>query len=444
MKVKRYFSASSRDALIAIRKELGPDAVILSNRAVAGGVEILAIAHRDVASLSMSRPEERPAVSPRPDCENQRPPGGRPEPKPAQLRTLKEFASRMDMGSNPNPVGGGQPPASAPGRPAPAAALTAPHADGAKLLAEIQAMRGAIEEQLAGLAWTESARRRPLRAKLMREMIAAGFSAPLGRKVSANLPDDCSEVQARAWLRAVLAKNIRCDTEMANIVRRGGVYALVGPTGVGKTTTVAKLAARCVVRFGAQTLALISTDSYRVGAQDQLAIYAKILGVQVHGAQDAVGLERILNSLGERHMVLIDTVGMGQRDTRVAEQLELLGGRAVQRILVLNAACQLETLEDVIQVYKGGSSAAGNAPLAGAILTKLDEARRPGGALDVAMRHKLKLAFVTDGQRVPEDIRVPAATELVERALQGAAESPFALDDNEFMLPLGGMSLKGP
>ena len=214
-------------------------------------------------------------------------------------------------------------------------------------------------------------------------------------------------------------------------MRRGGVYALVGPTGVGKTTTVAKLAARCVVRFGAQKIALVSTDSYRIGAQDQLAIYAKILGVQVHAAQDAAGLQRVLDSLSDRHMVLIDTVGMGQRDTRVAEQLALVGGKNVQRLLLLNATAQIETLEDVIRVYKGNGS------LAGAIITKLDEARRSGGALDAVMRHKLKLAFVTDGQRVPEDLQLPVARTLVERALAGAGDSPFALEGDEFTMLAG-------
>jgi flagellar biosynthesis protein FlhF len=148
-------------------------------------------------------------------------------------------------------------------------------------------------------------------------------------------------------------------------------------------------------------------------------------------------MERVLRGLGDRHLVLIDTVGMGQRDTRLAEQLALLGGRRVQRMLLLNAACQLETLEDVIGVYKG------NAALAGAIITKLDEARRPGCALDAALRHKLRLAFVTDGQRVPEDIHMPVAAALVERALAGTAESPFGLEEDELMLLPDGAAGKG-
>jgi len=457
MKVKRYVAASSREALALVKSELGPEAIILSNRPVPGGVELLALAQADVAGLVSPLDEPKTDYPAQPAFAKRRPDIRRVGTASREVRTLKEFAARIDapvprvaapapkvaapaVVAAPKPVLPAPPvlltPQVAPVAVPPAAtpAAAAPSADSVRLYAEIKAMRGDFERQIESLAWNEGLRRRPMRARLMRELVAAGFSAPLGRKVSANLPDDYSESQARNWLRTVLAKNLRCDTDLDNIVRRGGVYALVGPTGVGKTTTVAKIAARCVVRFGAQKLALVSTDSYRIGARDQLAIYANILGVQVHVAQDASGLQRILESLGERHMVLIDTVGMGQRDTRLAEQLALVGGRRINRILLLNATCQLETLEDVINVYKGVPAPQGGAPLAGAILTKLDESRRPGSALDAAMRHKLKVAFVTDGQRVPEDLRVPVAAKLVERALEGAAESPFALEDDELML----------
>lgn len=432
MKVKSYIAPNSREAMAQVKKDLGSDAVILSNRAVTGGVEILALAQGDVAGLVSPTEMQRPAFPAQPAFESRRVAPRRAEPKPMVSASLKEFAQRLDQAAaapaQPSPAAPAAAPVAKAAAPAPAPAPTRVASADARLFAEIKAMRGDLERQLAGLAWNEGARRRPLRAKLMREMLAAGFSAPLGRKVSAGLPDDYSEGEARKWLRAVLARNIRCDSESDNIVSRGGVHALVGPTGVGKTTTVAKLAARCVVRYGAHKLALVSTDSYRIGAQDQLGIYAKILGVQVHAAQDAAGLERVLASLGDRHLVLIDTVGMGQRDTRVAEQLAMVGGKKVNRILLLNAAAQLETLEDVVRVYKG------NSDLAGAIITKLDESRRPGSALDAVMRHKLKLAFVADGQRVPEDIHLPMAESLVDTALASGVDSPFALDDDELML----------
>jgi flagellar biosynthesis protein FlhF len=382
MKVKKYVAASARAALAKVKNELGADAVILSNRSTAAGVEILALASRDIAGV----------VSPAP--------GAAPR---AAAKPLKDFARRVE-------------PAGAP--------LAPPAAADQRLYAELKAMRGLVEQQLASLAWNEDARRHPLRAELMRELVCAGFSAPLARKVSQALPEGLNAAQARHWMRAVLAKNLRCASGTDNAVERGGIYALVGPTGVGKTTTAAKIAARGVVRFGAHNVGLVSTDSFRIGAQDQLRTYARILGVPAHAVQDAAGLEQALRALAGKRLVLIDTAGMGQRDARLAEQLELLADARIRRLLLLNAASQLETLEEVARAYARHA-------LHGAIVAKLDEARRPGAALDVAMRHRLPLAFVADGQRVPEDLRLPVAADLLERCLAGAAESPFALAEGE-------------
>jgi flagellar biosynthesis protein FlhF len=383
MKVKKYLAPSARAALAKVKNELGADAVILSNRSTAGGVEILALASRDIAGV----------VSPH----------TAPAPRAGAAKPLKDFARRVE-------------PTMAP--------LAPPAAADTRVYAELKAMRGLVEQQLASLAWNEDARRNPQRAEALRELLAAGYSAPLGRKVSQALPEGFNAAQARQWLRAVLAKNLRCATDADNMVERGGIYALVGPTGVGKTTTAAKIAARGVVRYGAHNVGLVSTDGFRIGAQDQLRTYAKILGVPAHTVQDAAGLEQALRALAGRRLVLIDTAGMGQRDARLAEQLELLADARIRRLLLLNASSQLETLEEVALAYARHA-------LHGAVLAKLDEARRPGAALDVAMRHKLPLAFVTDGQRVPEDLRLPVAGALVERSLEGAATSPFALGMGE-------------
>jgi flagellar biosynthesis protein FlhF len=381
MKVKRYQAATSREALARVKKDLGADAVILSNRQSAGGVEILALASQDVGVVTDPQPPAKPA------------------PRKNMEQPLKEFAKRVDVQAAPVEANPG-------------------------LREELRAMRELVEQQLSGLTWVDGARRNPARANLMRELLAAGFSAPLGRKITAALPAGTEGEAARAWLRGVLEKNLRCKAAHDGLVEGGGVFALTGPTGVGKTTSIAKIAARCVVRFGAQSVALISTDAYRIGAHDQLRIYAKILGVPVHTAQDPAGLSQAIDAFPGRRLVLIDTVGMGQRDARLAEQLDILRDPRIQRIVLLNAACQVETLEEVASAY-GGAGAAG------AVITKLDEARRMGGAIDVAMRNRLVLHYVTDGQRVPEDIRVPKAAELLAQAFAGAADSPFALRNDE-------------
>jgi flagellar biosynthesis protein FlhF len=245
---------------------------------------------------------------------------------------------------------------------------------------------------------------------LLRDLLSSGFSAGLARNLVERLPDGDARTLNR-WAKKALAKNLPVAMN-DEIVSRGGVYALTGPTGVGKTTTTAKLAARCVVRHGADKLALITTDSYRIGAYEHLKIYGRILGVAVHAARDEQELKSTLTNLRGKHVVLIDTIGMSQRDKQVAEQVAMLAGAGpVQRLLLLNATCHAETLEDVVKVY-GGPEAAG------CILTKIDEAPAIGAVLDVILRHKLKLHFVANGQRVPEDLHAANRNYLIDRALR--------------------------
>jgi flagellar biosynthesis protein FlhF len=251
------------------------------------------------------------------------------------------------------------------------------------------------------------------------------------------MPDDFSLEQAQQWLLGVLAKNLRCAPSETDLIATGGVYALTGPTGVGKTTTTAKLAARCAVRYGSASLALLTTDSYRVGAQDQLRIYAKILGVNVQTVSDTHDLRQALDSLRGKRLVLIDTVGMGQRDERVSEQAMLLAQPQVRRLLLLNATSQAQTLEEVVGAYdKRGADKSQR--VAGCIITKQDEAACPGQVLDVVIRHRLELHYVSNGQRVPEDLQSPNASYLVHRSFKPpTAFSPFRMRDEEFALMFG-------
>ncbi len=293
---------------------------------------------------------------------------------------------------------------------APAPRAQAPAPD---VLAELRAISGRITEQLGQMAWRESVAARPARAALARSLAQAGFGETLARQVSQGLPDDFGAAQTQAWLRAVLARNLCCAGEDADLVARGGAYALVGPAGVGETTTIAKLAARCVVKHGARSLGLVTMDSYRIGAFDQLRIYGRILGVPVHAANDEAELGAALGSLAGKHLVLIDTVGIGQRDARMREQLACLAQPSVKQMLVLSAAGQPEALEEAAAAFRSDG-------LAGAVLTKIDEAVKLGGALDVLIRHRLSLMGVANGQRVPEDLHAANAGYLVERALRAA------------------------
>lgn len=202
----------------------------------------------------------------------------------------------------------------------------------------------------------------------------------------------------------------------SDIVDQGGIYALVGPTGVGKTTTAAKLAARCVLRHGARKLALVTTDGYRIGAHEQLRIYGRILGVPVLLARDAKDLRATLHDLRHTHMVLIDTMGMSQRDRMVGEQVAMFRDSDVRTLLLLAATGRGDTLDDVVRAYSGLG-------LAGCILTKVDEAASLAASLDVVIRHELRLYYVSNGQRVPEDLHLPNRPYLLHRAFKDLPES---------------------
>lgn len=366
---------SSREALRLVRERLGPDAVVLSNRVTAEGVEVVA--------------------------------------------ALEGFAAAPAAVLAAEPVM-----AAAPSRPA-----SPPAAESEAVLREIHSMRGMIEEQLAGMAWNEKQRRDPVRGHLLRTLLGAGFSARLAKDILQDLPTGQSHALGMEYAKAELARRMPLLEDEGALLDEGGVYALMGPTGVGKTTTTAKLAARCVMRFGADKLALVTTDSYRIGAYEQLRIYGQILGVAVYAVKDAADLNRVLAGLRDKHMVLIDTVGMSQRDRAVAGQIAMLCGanRPVKRLLLLNASSHGDTLNEVVQAYrhgeKAGGEGGGNWDLAGCIFTKVDEATHPGALIDMAIRHQLPVHYISSGQKVPEHLVPADGKALVDSVFQAGSRS---------------------
>ena len=493
MNVKRYFAPTAREALRALKEALGPDAIVLSNRAVEGGVEILALPGEAVGALQAAN---RAAVVARTGGDARPAPAPVPEAPAAATRTADEADFRVSLSAlaasaarnasrsapqsvaEPAPVvrafnpprietadyalrnrdgvlraavaaqaSAPRPPASGPavfsGR-----AAARPEADefgsarvrelqetNARLMSELTGIRGMIERQLAGFAWGETRRQAPARAAMLGELLEAGFSAAIARKLVEAVLEDADRIEAREAVGAALDRLMRACASDEDLLDRGGVYALVGPTGVGKTTTTAKLAARCVVRHGAGRLALITTDGYRIGAQEQLRIYGRILGVPVFSVRDAADLRQTLAGLRNKHMVLIDTMGMSQRDRMVAEQAAMLSGAGdVRRLLLLNATARGDTLDDVVRAYAGDD-------LAGCIFTKVDEAASLAPALDVAVRHELDIRYLTNGQRVPEDLHLPNRAYLLHRALrEHGSASPWHLQGDEagMLLAAGG------
>jgi flagellar biosynthesis protein FlhF len=256
----------------------------------------------------------------------------------------------------------------------------------------------------------------------------------LARELLADLPRELNAAKALGWAKAAADRSLLTIGSENDIIDRGGVYALVGPTGVGKTTTTAKLAARCVLRHGANKVALITTDGYRIGAHEQLRIYGRILGVSIYLVKDVEDLRQTLISLRHKHMVLIDTIGMSQRDKMVEEQIAMFGSDGIKRLLLLSATGRGDTLDDVVNAYGGPN-------LAGCILSKVDEAASLATSLDVIIRHRLPLHYITNGQRVPEDLHLPNRAYLLHRAFRDLPESsPHRLGGVEPRLVLASAS----
>ena len=307
---------------------------------------------------------------------------------------------------------------------------------------ELSSMRGMMEEHFAGLLWGDRQRRSPNHAELTKRLFAAGFSAQLVRLVIDNMPEIEQAEASMQWVQQVLENNLPVMDSEESMMNRGGVFALMGPTGVGKTTTTAKLAARCVMRFGASKVALLTTDSYRIGAHEQLRIFGKILGVSVHAVKDADDLQLALSELRNKHIVLIDTIGMSQRDRTVADHIAMLcgAGHPVQRLLLLNATSHGDTLNEVVQVYQ---STPDQPPLAGCILTKLDEATNLGGVLDTVIRYKLPVHYVSTGQKVPENLYVATKRFLIKSAFCIPRDgSPFVPQDDDVPPLLSALSAR--
>ena len=403
MNVKKFTAATSREALRKVRDALGPDAVILSNRPVDGIVEILALASDDVASVA-SPAHDTDMAQPQPSLSL--PPESYANRRASATSAPAESGHQFDMSLMAAQMSSMMQQALAQAKDTAAAEMSG-------MMSEIRAMRGLMETQLAEISWGTTAQREPQKTSVLRDMLAAGFSPSLARYLIEKLPSGKDETQSLAWIKTVLSRNLSTISNEDEILEKGGVFALVGPTGVGKTTSTAKLAARCVMRHGPEKLALITTDAYRIGGHEQLRIYGKILGVMVHSVKDESDLRIALKELRNKHTVLIDTVGVSQRDHNVAEQVAMLSGTGadVKRLLCLNATSTNETLNEVVRAYQGSG-------LAGCIMTKLDEAATIGNVLDVVIRQKLNLFYISNGQRVPEDLHLADRAMLVDRAFR--------------------------
>ena len=409
MQVKRFFAADMRQAMKLVRDELGADAAIIGNRRIAGGVELTAALDYTPSALA-------PRV-PNMELED--------ELRKTASRIVSaqaELSMRGDSDATTNrqlfaglPLTAAEPLVEPtfvepprPAAPAPAAAIDQRVFDSMRF--ELNGLRELLEVQLGSLAWTQLQGSKPQQANLWRRLQRIGLSGPLSRDLLALTTEIAEPRQAWRMLLAHLARMI--VTPEIEPLEEGGVIAMVGPAGMGKTTTLAKLAARYVLKYGAHKIALVSMDSYRIGAQEQLKTLGRILNVPVTHVDPGQSLANALDPLLRKRVVLIDTAGLQASDPALRMQLESLAGRGIKskNYLVLATTSQKQVLTAAYHSYK-------RCGLAGCILTKLDETASLGEVLSLAIGHALPVAYLTDGPRIPDDLHLPRRHQLVSRAV---------------------------
>lgn len=389
MKLRRYLAKDMRQALRQVREEQGPDAVILSSRKTPEGVEVVSAIDYDAdAPVETSFVQQKAEAAP--------------------AAHGFDFAGAMEQ-----------------------AARATDDASGV-MGEELKSLRRMLETQVATLAWNDLARRAPVQTEVLKDLTQLGLSQDLAAELVSQLPARYELAEAQRISLALLARRISVQDE--RWLERGGRVAFVGPTGVGKTTMLAKLAARWVLRHGPRGLALISTDSVRIGAQDQMQTLGRLLGAPAVALDGAADLYETLTHLNDRRLILIDTAGLGQRDARLGGELSHLANTpGVESTLVLAASAQAGALEETVTRFA-------TAQPKSCLLTKIDEAASLGGSISTLIRAQLPLVYTSEGQRIPEDLQVARAHQLIVRAVELARRSGASADEDLLRRRFGGVA----
>ncbi|HVY23887.1 MAG TPA: flagellar biosynthesis protein FlhF [Steroidobacteraceae bacterium] len=414
MKIRRYLAKDMRQALNQVREAQGPDAVILSSRRSEEGVEIVAAV--DFEELPSEQAQEATYGE-----RAYRDVKSLPEmPAPRRTESSNDFSRNMQtllQNSSSSTTNIEDTVAD----------------DSSNLSNELHALRRMLETQVATLAWNDLTRRAPLQTTLLKQLAQYGISQPLAVEVVSQIPARMEWHEAQRMMLALVAKKIHTHEE--RWLDRGGMVAFVGPTGVGKSTLVAKLAARWVLQHGSSDIVLISADAVRIGAHDQMQNLGRLLGVPAYTIDQINELGSLLSSVEQRRLVLVDTAGFSQRDARLAAELALLATshRKLETALVISACAQAGAVEETILRFSAAAPKS-------CVLTKIDEATSLGGSISALVRHGVPLAYVSEGQRIPEDLAPARAHQLVARAVELSKRSGAQADDEVLSLKFGGVA----
>lgn len=380
MKLKRYLAPNMRKAMTLVRDELGDDAVIMSTRNTRDGVEVVAAIDPEAQQFK----------------ETSVPAASRSSYVSSELHsTAQEMPGNGEM---------------------------------AKMADELKAVKQLLENQLSGLAWNQTENQDPNKIALIKRLVKIGVGWDLAQRL-------VSKVDAKndqAWREILAQIELMVPIDDKDIIESGGTIALVGPTGVGKTTTIAKIASRFVMRNSPNQIALVTTDCYKIGAQAQLKTFAELMGVPVHVVSSDGEMLSLLSALASKKLILIDTAGISQKDIRLTQQLtkQRAGITHIRNYLVISAATQLSVMNDIVKSFS-------EVGLKGCILTKVDEALQLGNVLTVLIEHQLSLSYLSGGQRVPEDLEPVKIRDLLDKALLLGQQSMSEHHEDAFRLGMG-------
>ena len=416
MKIKRYLDKDMRNVLRRVREDQGPDAVILSNRRVEEGIEVIAAIDYDEAlirhALGVDPASEAPLETDRLAqlAEDDVTTVAAEKAAPAVVAT--ELDSR--------PVGFDQTHFDVA-----AAEKASDELALATMQNEMKSMRSLLETQVSGLVWKDTTRRSPVRAQILRNLARIGLAPDIANIVVDRLEpiDDVKSI----WHEPLKALAHLLPVREDRLITQGGIAALIGPTGVGKTTRIAKIAARFAMQHGVDEVALVSADAYRIGAREHLMAFANLIGVNVYSASTSNELTDLLVRLApKKRLIMIDTEGRSQRDQELANRLAAYGRNQdrVRFYLTLSAATQEAALDETLRRFR-------QVPLEGAVVTKIDEAGQLGCLLSTLIRHDLPAIWLSDGQRIPEDLYAASTKRLwlVNQAIECINASEPQVDE---------------